>query len=276
MTLVRPFPTDFELPTTPATEFEPYLPGDGLGPRADAALHQFAQYGFVNGPGLFLAQKDTMIAGAHHPDIADQCPNDAKKRTGDEKIMIKWMLGGRALRNTYHINTWSGEPLTPDDIAKLTIEDVTQDGLQWASASNTDNTEYKVTGSKYTTAYRTYPTAKPVLLERVPANIRMELGFLSATIMLADLVGKQGIAPNDLSLETNFSNERARRMYRKLGFVEFESARERCVRPTLQPLGTMVNGKVVRLQQDEEGRDVPGKHVVDDLRTFWRLADWKP
>lgn len=265
---------NLELATAPATEFKPYLPGDGLGPRADAALRSLARYGFMGASGLFLEQAAPMIAAANSPEIADNCPNDVIKRVGSVPIMKDWMGGGRAPSNLHHVNIWSGKPLTPDDVARLSIADVTQDTLMWASVSKEETTERKVTGATYTTAYRTFPAAKEVLRQRVPYTVRLRLGLLGATIMLSDLIGRRGVSPNDLSLEANFDNP-ALSMYEELGFVEVRSAREPYTRPTIKQPGEVVNGNVVRHQKDEQGRVKPGKYEVDAVRTFWRLRDWE-
>jgi len=268
--LRKPFPTSFE------TEFKPFMPGDfgncRMGQLADEVIGRLAYVGVVLAPGLHEERMDDVKAIANAPEVIEHCPKDrTPKRFFDKTSTGFWLPkeGGRQAVGAYHLNAWSGEPLSLDELATVNVNDITQNSLAWIGKLPEDERDF--TDSDITSAFRSTNAGSELLSERIvntPGARRVTTGYGAAVILLAMTTEHYGIEPGRLSLQCNESNGRAGRLYGgRLGFAEEPDVAPRVfiTRPTLEPIGTIIGDYEVRQATDDQGAAI---NVVDD----WRIA----
>lgn len=231
-------------PTTMVERAEP-LDADttALGRRGGAALRASAAAGLRVTVGLDDATLAGIAAAASEPHIVEFCPND-RSRFADPAAGRTWMAKGRGL-----------------------VAVTTPDGALLAYGWSGIERNAHLPGADVTTAYRVTAAGQREA-RRVRAVVPgFRLGMVLGDLVVATAVHVWGAPADQVSLETWRSNTGARQLYADLGFVQVHDAPDHPdVRPTLQPVGAVVAGSVVRADPDR-----PGRHLVDDARCFYVL-----
>jgi hypothetical protein len=255
--LERPFPTDFE------SAFHPLVPGDfSNNYEANVLIADLAARGFVVARGIHRPQSENLAAIAHDSKVVEYCPNDGQTRFGDEEMQGSWVRKntGRAAIGIYYVD--SEDAIDVDDLPDISIDDVMQVAHGWGGEEKNQH----IPGADITTAYRVSSYGRELAHNsRTGENDRFSLGYPLGVLVIENLIEYHGVPREVISLETWESNESAMRLYERLGFEEVPGV-ERIpgVRPTLKPVGTVINGNVVRFRRDEEtGLDLPEREVVD-------------
>lgn len=216
------------------------LTGGELGPRGAAAVTSLTGVGLRAMVGLDEPTRAAMAAAAGEPHIVEFCPNDAK-RFADPAAGRAWMAKGRGL---------------------VTIVD--GDGTLLAYGWSGVERNGHVPGADVTTAYRVTAAGQAAARRARAVDPSFRLGMVLGDLVVATAAHVWGAPAEQISLETWASNAVARRLYADLGFELVAEAPDE--RPTLQPIGAIVAGEVVRADADR-----PGRHIVADARCFYVL-----
>lgn len=251
-------------PTALAEDLTFLTPDMGLGERADAALADLHEHGFVAAAGLTEYHAGSLAVIAAEPHIVEYCPND-KKRFGTLAATAKWVGkgGGRGMVGIYTVEGNNGEPLSAADIENITSQDVHMVADGW---SGYDLNKH-IPGADITTAYRSSREGQELArARRNGPEDKFGLGMPLGELVIASGVSLYGVDPRQISLETWDSNEKAVALYERLGFVHRASHYD--IRPTLKPVSTEVGDNLVY--------ELDGKHVVNDIRRFYVLGESHP
>ncbi len=243
------YPTDFE------AKLQVLTPSMDVGERGHAQIVNLAELGLVAVTGIDIYHAGTLASIASQDHIREFCPKDeTESRFGTLASTRKWLAkgGGRGM-------AWIGDvpghegPLTDADLRMLEIEDVKLLAYGWSGREENEH----IPEADITTAYRV----------SAEGQRRAKLGLALTELMVASAVHVFGADPEQISLETWAGNERARSIYQKAGFIALATL-EGEKRPTLQPVGTRINGETVFA----EGKDDTIVNVVRDTRIFQRLS----
>lgn len=217
-----------KFPTTFAETTQP-LPSN-LGDVGDAAVERLAEKGFEVVYGLTEYMAGSMATMAVcDKGIQEYCPKDSQSRFATMESTKRWLgkHGGRGVL--------------------LLLENLPDDGQRLAGYGWT-GLESSGSEADVTFALRVGPAARGKKLAADYSRL-----IVSGSAALFD------IDPSNVTLETWASNIGAGRVYEATGFVETHRT-EGQVRPTLQPIGTKVNDRIV---YEDSGRT-----MVEDTRRF--------
>jgi hypothetical protein len=257
-------------PNTLAPNLQFLLPGRGLGERADVSLEALHQRGFVAAVGLTARHATTTAVMAHEPHVVEFCPNDKETRFPAEKVK-KWIGkgGGRGFVAIYDVPENKGASLRISDVACLTDEDVAQNAWGWSGFETSPH----IPGVNVTTAYRVGAAGRQLAYERrTGPEDKFKLGKPLGELVIATAVDLYGADPSKIWLETWKSNRVAVGLYEAIGFERVNEV-EGEERPTLQPLGSEINGHTVRILTNKHGTQYKG---VTDTRLFYVLGSSHP
>ncbi len=219
-----------------------------LGAAGDRAVLALREGGLVAVAGLSTTMLPDIQAIATENDVQEFCPNDSGRFAYSN--VGQWVAkgGGRGFVGIGQLEA-SG---------RLRVV-----GYGWSAFKENK----AIIGADITTAYRV-GSAGNQLAREIGPDFRM--GLLLGELVIASAVHLYGANLRQISLETWASNTRARKLYDKIGFVQPLGVKPKPdYRPTLAPIGTVINGKVVRLDTDPKHQ---GRHIVDDERCYYRLA----
>ncbi len=195
--------------------------------------------------------REAMLLGIHSKEtgIEEYCPNDYK-RFGRPHNYRQWMAknGGHGL-----IRIMS-------DTSDLEVMAYGWSGYE----------ENKILpGKDITTAYRvTKAGSEETRLAQKRFERYPSMGLTLGRIVIATAIHKYDCDPEQISLETWQSNERATKLYKKLGFELQESVA--CERVTLKPVGAEIKVDGIRTMVRADETDFH-THLVDDRRLYYSL-----
>lgn len=242
-----------------AVDFHPLAPGSGLGEQADEAIHLLAEHGFVAAVGVHQRHIGELAVMARQPHIVEYCPNDPG-RFGDAIKVQNWLHKGRAMVGLY-ATKWDRQ-LDEAQLPDITSRQVIQVAYGWFGPE----TNKHIPDAGITTAYRVGESGRRLAREsRLDASDKFKLGLPLGRLVVSVATNMYAIEPDTISLETWESNG-ANALYDILGFVQPEGVEPvEDVRPTLKPVGTVVNGHTVFLGEDKNGQPT---NMVKDRRLF--------
>jgi hypothetical protein len=197
------------------------------------------------------------MSGQSH--IVEFCKSDPG-RFGDKPKVQEWLQKRRVMVGIYAVQDQK-DSVDFADPATFRSENLTQVAYAWFGPE-TDK-EGNDTG-EITTAYRVGEAGRELSRERRhDKDDKFKLGLPLGRLVTAVATGVYGVDAERITLETWASNL-ANELYDLLGFVLTGEREE--PRPTLEEVGTVINGNVVYF--DEKKRC----NMVVDTRLFKRLA----
>lgn len=257
-------------PTTLAPEVRLLTPDMELGDPAIAALQELHDHGFVAGIGLTEYHQPFIARIANERPVREFCPNDAATRVGTLPIAREWngKGGGRGYVSIFDLPDNQGEPLSAADLGYIEDVDMLPVAYGWSGFLRNKH----IPGADITTAYRTSTHGRQLARERREGpDDHFGLGWPIGELVIAAGVHVFGADPKQVSLETWASNKSAVALYDRIGFVL--RATEVDKRPTLQEVGTIINGHEVYRGVDSKGNPA---NMVRDTRLFQQLGITHP
>lgn len=242
-------------PTNFVDEFIPLVPGSGWGEEFDFALWELEMRGFVVALGVhddFLGDLANMASQRH---ITEYCPSDPG-RFGDRKKVRDWLEKGRVMVGIYAVNDRE-KGIDFTNPAVFTRENLEQVAYAWFGPETDDEGNPTKT---ITTAYRVGEAGRRLARERrLDENDKFKLGLPLGRLAIAAATDIYGVEEDDITLETWASNA-ANILYDLLQFVE--TGRKVEARPTLEPVGTVINGNEVYYDEARQ------QNMVLDCRLY--------
>jgi hypothetical protein len=223
-----------------------------LGRRGNDSVAALTRNGLQVSVGLERNAVDRLVAVTTEAHIVEFCPSDRKRFAGVDACQ-KWVSKQRAF------------------VSITELENSALLAYGWSGPEK----NHHVPGADITTAYRVTRQGQ-VATKRIRAagETGFRLGIHLGELVVASAVHLFGASPDEVSLETWGSNRAARHLYELLGFEQLASVpNEPATRPTLEPLGSTIGDRVVRL--DPTHPDDPSKRIVDDERCKYVLRNYE-
>lgn len=229
------------------------LEGVDIGARGNAAVSRLTRNGLIPFANLTAELVPQLQVLSAEPKIREYCPNDAN-RMGSVALAEAWVGkdGGRGFVGIGR----------PDASYLLRL-------LAYGWTGFLENKHIK--GANTTSSYRSGEEASAVARElRATVDPGFSMGICIGELALGTAVCLYGANPDEIALETYGSNSHARSLYEILGFEQLPDVPDvPAERPTLKPVGTKINGNLVRVNPDN-----PTERIVDDVRCHYVLRGY--